>query len=127
MLRKKQGFTLIETLVVISIMAIIAGLSLPTFHHIKLQSQQKVCQQNIVTLQQSYMVNSIFNSEQNQDSAVLAVSQNTVQTQQELPSQCPANGTYTVTDTVNGPHIYCSIHGNVKEQPLTQLFQSGAQ
>lgn len=51
----KKGFTLLEMIIVIAILAILSGIGIPIYVGIKKEASLQVCQANRITFKRSYM------------------------------------------------------------------------
>ena len=106
MLKNKNGFSLMELLIVIGIVALLAGLAIPMLSSTKEDSKTIACNYNQQFIEQSYKMH------------LLIGDRYTLKEILELEfngpnDKCPADGTYSVlTASVNEVHINCSFHGS---------------
>ncbi len=97
-MKLKKGFTLVEIMIVVAIIAILAAVAIPNFISYRKQSQATACVANLKEIQNSkelwYMNNS-------NDPALtdLVGSEKKIKT----TPICPAGGTYTVGDSTTDP------------------------
>ena len=122
-MKSKKGFTLVELMIVVVIMAILVAVAVPIFSAVTKNAQQKTCASNrreIVSQVSNYcmgggadgkLITTAGTFEITSDGKTGAItdtansgsytSANITPMFQELP-YCPANGKYTVTVTSNG-------------------------
>jgi prepilin-type N-terminal cleavage/methylation domain-containing protein len=97
-----KGFTLVEIMIVVAIIAILAAVAIPNFISYRKQSQATACVANMKQIQSAkemwYMNNSTDPSLNDLVGSEKKIKTNPV---------CPAGGTYTVGDSTTDPS--CSI------------------
>ncbi len=98
MKRMKKGFTLVEIMIVVAIIAILAAVAIPNFISYRKQSQATACVTNLKEIQSAkelwYMNNSA-----NPTLTDLVGSDKKIKT----TPVCPAGGSYTVGDSTTDP------------------------
>ncbi len=135
--QKKKGFTLIEIILVIAILAILLAVLIPNVLRYVSRSQEAVCRQNRRTILQAY---EIYKATKNPDCTLADVLDGTdpLLAEQHLENGCPSGGVYTV-NTQNGHYfmISCSVHkdftliqhtppDSYPPWPGVQLYESAA-
>lgn len=112
MLRKnrKKGFTLIELIIVIAIIAILAGLLVPSMIGYLDESQQTVCAANRRQIERGHQYITAFYPNATLEEVLLG---NYPQFFSGELQACPSKGIYSVEDE----HILCSIHGIAETDP----------
>ena len=110
----KKGFTLIEIIVVIAVIAILSGIALISFSGINDRAEESACKANMKNVQIGAWTNA-----QLYDSNVLEVA-NVILSEEENPYfadkvVCPDGGEYSASyDSETGQLIIsCSVHGEV--------------
>lgn len=109
----KQGFTLIELIVTLSVLVILAAIAIPSFIGLKDKAKQSVCEENRSTLMREYKVLAAKDE-------TLTLEKHLQQTKTE--NFCPAGGSYSVKDE----KITCSVHNTdlpadpAKEVPVKE-------
>ena len=102
MKRMKKGFTLVEIMIVVAIIAILAAVAIPNFISYRKQSQATACVANLKQIQAAkemwFMNNSTAPAITDLVGSEKKIKTNPV---------CPAGGTYTVGDSTTDPT--CSI------------------
>ncbi len=103
-IRCKRGFTLVELIVVIAIIAILAAVLIPTIIKYVSRANETACAANRATLQEQYQIYSIQHSDCTlQD----FLDGNCLSLPAGLEkAKCPSGGTYSA----EGSKIVCSVH-----------------
>jgi prepilin-type N-terminal cleavage/methylation domain-containing protein len=97
---KKQGFTLVEIMIVVAIIGLLAAIAIPSFARARTTSRQNAC------------INNLRQIDGGKDQ--WAIENNKVDTDSVSPDQvspfikggwpkCPASGTYSVTTVIANP------------------------
>lgn len=102
--RRKNGFTLIELIVVIAVLAIVAALAIPSFSGLEENAQERVCISNRQMIKRELMA-----EEGTQNRELTTAEVDALLAQHEV--LCPAGGNVTVEYVDYGQYaISCSIH-----------------
>jgi prepilin-type N-terminal cleavage/methylation domain-containing protein len=110
-IKEQNGFTIVETMVVLAVIAILVLIAQPVFRATKVQAQKKACQANVRIMEGALCTWKAMNIEsnypQNSDIIPTLVGHGFLKTN----PACPAGGNY---ETSNGggaafPTIKCSI------------------
>jgi prepilin-type N-terminal cleavage/methylation domain-containing protein len=105
--RNRTGFTLIEIMVVIFILAILLGIGFPSWMYARTKSQAKTCSHTLAKINTAKEQWAMENRRDNGDPVNMGdIVPNYLKT---LPV-CPAGGTYTVNNVGTNPT--CSIGGD---------------
>jgi len=94
--KSRQGFTLVEIMIVISVVAILAALAIPNFIGYRKTAHAQACKRNmheIKTALQVYMMN--HGGKYTTDLSKLVAAGGTGLVKKEL--SCPAGGSYTIS------------------------------
>jgi prepilin-type N-terminal cleavage/methylation domain-containing protein len=108
---RKAGFTLVEIMIVVSIIGLLAAIALPNFIEARATSRQNACINNM------RQIDAAINQwalETGQPPGTAVGSVNTVSAYIKLTSRnrvprCPARGTYTVGNVGDNPQVSCSL------------------
>jgi len=97
-MNRKQGFTLVEIMIVVAIIGLLAAIAIPSFVKARAESQAKACINNLRIMdsakEQAAMANgwadatAVATGSANETNVLSYVKGNTI-------PECPANGTYT--------------------------------
>jgi prepilin-type N-terminal cleavage/methylation domain-containing protein len=107
--RRRDGFTLIEILIVVAIMGIILGIALPAFLKSRTQARKQVCIENISQIESAKQQWGLENGKNEGDRPVDADIFGDNAYIKKKPN-CPAGGVYDLM--VVGTITTCTIEGH---------------
>ena len=106
MKRTKKGFTLVEIMIVVAIIALLAAIAIPSFMKARTSSQASACINNLRQIMYAKEQYAFANSNQITSSLSDLVGTNAYIKSTPV---CPAGGTYTVNGMTVNP--ICSVGG----------------
>ena len=120
-MKSKKGFTLVELMIVVVIMAILVAVAVPIFSAVTENARFKTCAGNrreIVSQVNSYMMGSVDGQQHTADATYTITSDGKKGTSDDLPDglfqslpYCPVSGgTYTVTIEDGKVVVACAVH-----------------
>ncbi|MCX7008795.1 MAG: prepilin-type N-terminal cleavage/methylation domain-containing protein [Kiritimatiellaeota bacterium] len=109
MKKQKKGFTLVEIMIVVAIIALLAAIAVPSFMNARTKSQQSSCQNNLRLIDGAIQQYALDNS--NALAASMAVLVGTNAYIKDTPV-CKGGGSYTLPTTLAGK-TSCSSHGTL--------------
>ena len=101
---KKSGFTLVEIMIVVAIIALLAAIAIPSFMNARTRSQSSACQNNLRQLSGAKDQYALDNN-----NATPANPADLVNTYIKSVPNCPAGGAYTLNAL--GSDASCSLGG----------------
>jgi len=111
----RAGFTLVEIMIVVAIIALLAAIAVPNFVRSRARSQATACISNLRQIDSAVQQFALENGKAAgytisfPDDLTPYIKLNVVG---NIPS-CPANGTYTLTTVGNIPSVLCSLGTSV--------------
>jgi len=95
----KKGFTLIEIMIVVAIIAILAAIAIPNFISYRRTAQENACKSNISTIENAVQAYLIKNATATEVDIATLVSQGLLKESLKCPVK---GGDYTITITDDG-------------------------
>lgn len=122
--RKKtaRGFTLIELIIVIAILAVLAALLIPATLGYLSTAQQQACLSNRTTARRLLYSGSALHKLEGEDAVQYLASGN-----MPLDAICPAGGVITVKKGSDGWMLSCSIHKDGGGKPAIEIINEHIQ
>lgn len=102
---KKSGFTLVEVMVVVGIIALLASIAIPNFLNSRNRSRLHTCQSNLRAIDQAKYQFAFENSVA--DGGAITSTDISPTYLRQMPT-CPSGGTYTVNNLGTAPT--CTIN-----------------
>lgn len=102
-MKNKKGFSMIELVVVITLLGVVSLIAIPAFKNIKEDSREKICKENIENMLDTYRQEKTTNPELQLNDFLTDLKGS------EEFKNCPSGGQYMLS--VNGKTIVCTKHG----------------
>ena len=112
--RNKTGFTLVEIMIVVAIIALLAAIAVPSFMNARTKSMQSSCQNNLRLIDGAIEQYALAYSNTLAGSMDLLVGTNAYL--KDTPV-CKGGGSYTLPSTLGGK-TSCSVHGSLGDAPI---------
>ena len=109
MKKNKKGFTLVEIMIVVAIIALLAAIAVPSFMNARTKSMQSSCQNNLRLIDGAVQQYALDNS--NALAGTMAVLVGTNAYIKDTPA-CKGGGAYTLPANL-GAKTSCSVHGTL--------------
>jgi len=109
---KNSGFTLIELMIVVALIAILMAMALPNFTHIRVTTRKTICMNNLRQIESS-VDRWVFENDIS-DGAIVSPGDETAiysYIRGGKPA-CPSGGIYTIAPIASYPQVTCSISGH---------------
>lgn len=104
-----SGFSLIELIIVVTIIAILITMALPNFYRTRILTRKTVCQNNLRQIEAA-VDRWVFENN---------INEGATPDEEEIYSylrggkpECPAGGTYTIGVIGTSPPVSCSVEGH---------------
>jgi len=105
---RKSGFTLVEIMIVVAIIALLAAIAIPNFVKARQSSQRTACIANLKQIEGAKATWAMEMKKSNSDTPVNSDLFGAALYLRDVPS-CPGNGTYTLQQVDTKPS--CSLAG----------------
>jgi prepilin-type N-terminal cleavage/methylation domain-containing protein len=109
MKKLKKGFTLVEIMIVVAIIALLAAIAVPSFMNARTKSMQSSCLNNLRLIDGAVQQYALDNSNALAGTMDVLVGTNAYI---KDPPNCKAGGAYTLPTTLAGK-TSCSVHGTL--------------
>jgi prepilin-type N-terminal cleavage/methylation domain-containing protein len=103
---RRRGFTLLEILIVVSVLGILVGMAFPNFLKSRTNAQKQMCIENLSQIESAKQIWGVENGRADGDSPVDADLFGATRYMKLKPT-CPAGGTYDLTAV--GANATCTI------------------
>ena len=114
LISRREGFTLIELMIVILIIAILVAIAVPVYLNAQANAKKRTCQANQRTVDSAVNSYQAADPAQNYPTGMSVMTAGTAQVLKTVPT-CPSNGSYTWISTVGNttpPFISCTAHAS---------------
>ena len=130
-MRRNRGFSLVELIIVIAIMAVLTAVLVPSYLKYVAKSREAACRSNVDTLEQECLMEIVYQggvsgAEEARQimSGVLAAQGKTAAADGSYAGICPGKGSVTIGCDESGyyPYLVCSVHGAANERSAATTF-----
>lgn len=104
-LHRKEGFTLIELMIVILIIAILVAIAVPVFLSARSSAQKRTCQANLRTIDGA--CNTYFSDAEVYPGSLADMTTGTRQVLKSPAPTCPVGGAYDLDTVAQPPEAKC--------------------
>lgn len=120
LLKKEKGFTLIELMVVVLIIAILVAIAVPVFNIARSSAQKRSCQANLRTLDGAIQTYHSTEDAWPPGTTYATLTGVLIPDYIKTAPTCPGNGTYDYVaeseDTTSTPHVHCSLAASAEHE-----------
>lgn len=117
-LHDSKGFTLLELILAVAIIAILSAVGIPILFGLVGQTEATVCEANRATLSRGYAYAKSIGS-------TLSLEEYIAVSAQKQEAVCPSDGTFSVAES--GSSILCSLHGGSNGSETHEYTNSNTQ
>jgi len=112
MKKGQRGFSLIELIIVVTIIAVLITMALPNFYRTRILTRKTVCQNNLRQIEAA-VDRWVFENNIKDGSTVSSSQEQAIYgyLRGGMPV-CPAGGEYTIANIGTTPPVSCSIEGH---------------
>lgn len=126
-MHRKDGFTLIELIVVIAILGILALFLVPSFIGYAKDAKAAICDSNLVSINRAYQSKLTKLGESENDALLLDVLNNKDNEYFSTTPECPSGGIYSTrayTDSTgkSAYNVYCTEHSETESTIPVKMF-----
>lgn len=119
MRRERRGFTLVEIMIVMAIIAVLAGIAVPAFKEARRRSNQRSCYANQKTIRGALVQISLDTNttyETNPLEWDMFIAEGYLRAKPDDPGQGAGSHLNYELDVDNDFTLYCKVHGPIEEK-----------